>query len=338
VLINRTTATVPATQTSYTNQPLLALGTWTVTVRALYGTSQVWYADSAPINISYQLISNMCWVPGELQVALAADRAIRRRAAAETIGLDEGLVLRHPELDDVHYLNAVLLDDTPPATAQLDGPRAAALAECWLADRGHRHVVFDDAAAGEQAAVELAPAGWERSRMLFMTYAADPAQIVGDPRARAISDEEMEELQLSALREEAPGVDARSGLVARLVATQRRLRETTPSRCFGAGEPDSGLGSICALFFDEDVAGRRVATVEEVGTLVAHRRRGLARAVVLAAVAEAARWGAEMIVVPADADDWPQVMYAGLGFVPLGRQVGLARRLRLPSRSVSGGV
>ena len=45
-----------------------------------------------------------------------------------------------------------------------------------------------------------------------------------------------------------------------------------------------------------------------------------------------------MIVVPADADDWPQVMYAGLGFVPLGRQVGLAQRVRAPSGSVSGGV
>jgi GNAT superfamily N-acetyltransferase len=277
-------------------------------------------------------------VPGELEIALAADRAIRRRAAAETIRLEEGLVLRHPELDDVHYLNAVLLDNTPPASAQLDGPRAAALAERWLADRGHRHVVFDDAAAGEQAAVELAASGWERSRMVFMTYAADPAQIAGDPRARAISDDEMVELQLSALREEAPGVDARTGLVARLVATQRRLRQTTPSRCFGAGEPGGELGSFCALFLDEDVGGRRVATVEEVGTLLAHRRRGLARAVVLAAVADAARWGAEMIVVPADADDWPQVMYAGLGFVPLGRQVGLARRVRTALGSESGGV
>jgi GNAT superfamily N-acetyltransferase len=75
-----------------------------------------------------------------------------------------------------------------------------------------------------------------------------------------------------------------------------------------------------------------------VGTLITHRRRGLARAVVLAAVAYAGGWGAEMIVVPADADDWPQVMYCGLGFVPVGRQVGLARRIRAPSGSVSGGV
>jgi GNAT superfamily N-acetyltransferase len=277
-------------------------------------------------------------VTTELEIALAADRAIRRRAAEEVIPVAEGVVLRHAWLDDVHYLNAVLLDPTPPAPPQLDGPGAAALAERWLADRDHLHVVFDDAGAGEQAAVALAGAGWERSRMVFMAYGADPADLATDPRARLISDDEMEALQLAALREEAAEVDARSGLVARLVATQRRLRTTTPSRCFGAGDPGVKPGSMCALFLDEDVDGRRVATIEEVGTLITHRRRGLARAVVLAAVAYAGGWGAEMIVVPADADDWPQVMYCGLGFVPVGRQVGLARRIRAPSGSVSGGV
>ncbi len=56
-------------------------------------------------------------------------------------------------------------------------------------------------------------------------------------------------------------------------------------------------------------------------------------------MSHADRWGAELIVVPADADDWPQLMYAGLGFEPLGRQVTLTRRLRAGragSESVSG--
>jgi GNAT superfamily N-acetyltransferase len=151
----------------------------------------------------------------------------------------------------------------------------------------------------------------------------------------------MRALQLAALREEAPEIDARTGLVARLVATQSRLRSTTPCRCFGAGEVAGEPAASCALFLDDDVGGRRVATVEEVGTLVAHRGRGLARAVVSAAVAHAARWGADLIVVPADADDWPQLMYARLGFAAIGRQVALTRRTRpggAGSESVSGGV
>jgi GNAT superfamily N-acetyltransferase len=95
---------------------------------------------------------------------------------------------------------------------------------------------------------------------------------------------------------------------------------------------------MCTVFLDPDVDGRRVAMVTEVGTRVAHRERGLGRAVVSAAVAHAGGWGADLIVVGADADDWPQLMYAGLGFEAIGRQVTLTRRIPAPSGSVSGGV
>jgi GNAT superfamily N-acetyltransferase len=281
-------------------------------------------------------------VTSDLRDALAADRAVRRRAALEAIplagGVADGLVVTHTGLDDVHYLNAVLLDATPPAPVGLDGAAVAALADRWLGGLGHRHVVFDDAESGERAAAQLTAEGWERARTMYMAFTGDPAAIVTDERTRCISEPEMQALQATALREEAPEVDARTGLVQRLVATQSRLRETTPCQCFGAGEPGGEPASMCALFLDGDVNGRRVATVEEVGTLVAHRRRGLAGAVVSSAVAHAARWGADLIVVPADADDWPQVMYAGLGFAPIGRQVTLTRRLRALSGSVSGGV
>jgi GNAT superfamily N-acetyltransferase len=280
-------------------------------------------------------------VTTDLTLALAADRAIRRRAALQAQPLAEGLAVRHPELYDVHYLNAVLLDPTAPARRELDGAQVAALAERWLGGLGHRHVVFDDAGAGERAAVQPALVGWERSRTVYMAFADDPSGLTADPRARVISESELQALQLTSLREEAPEVDARTGLVARLVATQSRLRTTTPCRRLGAGESAGGPVSACTLFLDDDVSGRRVATVEEVGTLSAHRGRGLARAAVASAVAHAARWGADLIVVPADADDWPQLMYARLGFAAIGRQVTLTRRLRAGragSESVSGGL
>ncbi|HEY1566218.1 MAG TPA: GNAT family N-acetyltransferase [Solirubrobacteraceae bacterium] len=271
----------------------------------------------------------------DLDLALAADRAIRRRAALEATEVPGGLVVRHPELHDVHYLNAVLLDDGTP---ELDGARVTALAERWLGDLGHRHVVFDDAAAGERAARHLERHGWERGRIVLMVFAGDPAAAKPDPRARAISAAEMEALQVAAVGDQAPEVRAGGGLAARLVAAQRRLRATTCARCLGAGDPGGELASMGTLLLDPDLDGRRVATLTEVGTRVAHRERGLARAVVLAAVAEAADWGAERILVGADADDWPQLLYARLGFAPVGRQVTLTRRLRGPSRSVSSGV
>jgi GNAT superfamily N-acetyltransferase len=272
---------------------------------------------------------------GELRDALAADRAVRRRAAQQAIPVAEGLVVRHGELYDVHYLNAVVLDAAPATPPEPE--EVIALADRWLGDRGHRHLVFDDAAAGERLAAALVARGWERRRTVYMVLAAGAAAIAPDPRAREISDAEMEALQLASLMEEVGAAAARSGLAARLAATQTALRAGTPARCFGAGD-DRALQAMCTLFLDADVGGRRVAIVEEVGTLVDHRGRGLARAVVGAAIAGARDWGAQRIVVPADADDWPQLMYARLGFVPVGRQVTLTRRLGARPSSVSGAV
>jgi ribosomal protein S18 acetylase RimI-like enzyme len=274
-------------------------------------------------------------VTTDLTLARAADRAVRRRAARVTIPFSEGLAVRHPELYDVHYVNAVLLD---AGGAPLDAGQVAAVADRWQGDLRHRHVVFDDAEAGERAAAQLESEGWERARVAFMVFAGDPARVAEDARARAISEPEMEALQLAGVRDRAPKVDAGGSLASRLVTTQRRLRGTTCARCFGAGDPGEELASMCTLFLDPDVDGRRVAMLTDVGTRIAHRERGLGRAVVSAAIADAGRWGAELIVVGADADDWPQLMYVALGFEPVGLQVALTRRIPARSGSVSGSV
>ncbi|HEY5430223.1 MAG TPA: GNAT family N-acetyltransferase [Solirubrobacteraceae bacterium] len=270
----------------------------------------------------------------QLEAGLAIDRAVRRRAATESIPFAEGLVLRHPELADVHYLNALMLDC---ARAPAGADEVVALAEQWLSDRPDRHVVFDDAAAGERIAAELAPAGWERRRTTFMVITGSGGGVRPDPRGRRISEAELRGLQLAGIREDLSDVDARSGLPERLVATQAALRAGTCARAFGADD-EGRLASTGTLFLDQDLHGRRVAMLDEVGTLRAHRQRGLARAVITAAIAEAHVWGAELTVVPADSDDWPQLIYARLGFAPAGRQVALTLRSRPASGSGSGAL
>jgi predicted GNAT family acetyltransferase len=58
--------------------------------------------------------------------------------------------------------------------------------------------------------------------------------------------------------------------------------------------------------------------VDEVGTLERRRGRGYATAAVLAAVETALAEGCDPIFLLTDAADWPQQLYARLGFSPIG--------------------
>jgi len=263
----------------------------------------------------------------ELASALAFDRGVHARGARQATALPEGMVILHPGLPSVHHLNSVLLD--APLGRQVGLSAIVRLADAWLRHLAYRRVVLDDAGAARRLQESFNAAGWTRQRTVFMVWRGARVQPPGaDPRVREISEAELHAHQLERFAEErgrpSPYAD---GLIAALVAAQGRLRAGTPARCFGAGD-DGAVRSSCTLFLGEaPLAGGesegegRVAMIEEVGTLIAHRERGLARAVVMAAVAAAWRWGAEQIVIPADADDWPQLLYGRLGFAPVGEQV-----------------
>jgi ribosomal protein S18 acetylase RimI-like enzyme len=63
------------------------------------------------------------------------------------------------------------------------------------------------------------------------------------------------------------------------------------------------------------------AQVEDVGTLQEHRKRGYASAVILTAISEARKAGAEFVFLVADLEDWPKELYRRLGFDELGYYV-----------------
>jgi GNAT superfamily N-acetyltransferase len=257
-----------------------------------------------------------------LALALALDRRVAIGGATETFAIPEGCVILNAELADVHHLNEVMLD--APLSAAFDAQALVTLSDRWLAGVRHRFVRVDDQAGGERLAPELVAAGWERSRTVMMVRGADPPPAL-DPRARTITESELDEVMLANLSAADYRADGFPGLPRLLVDAQFAMLAGTPSLAFGAGE-DGGLQSMCELFLDPDVEGVRMAMVEQVGTLPGYRERGLAKAVVGAAIAAARDWGAELITVPADADDWPQIIYAGLGFETVGTQVQFTRR------------
>ncbi len=185
--------------------------------------------------------------------------------------------------------------------------------------------MIDDATGAQTLAAELAARGWERDRTLFMALDGDPAAALVDPRARELSPAELAALQRVVFAEDAEVIVAGEGVAERLADAQAALRAGTRALGFGAGE-DAEPASMATLFLDPDVGGRRVALIDSVATLRAHRERGLAKAAVSAAIRAAGAWGAQLIALPADADDWPQLMYVSLGFTALGHQLTFTRR------------
>lgn len=81
---------------------------------------------------------------------------------------------------------------------------------------------------------------------------------------------------------------------------------------FGVWGEDGGVAARADLFLYGGVG-----QVEDVFTRPAARGEGLASAVVLEAVRDAQRAGAGVIVLVADADDWPREWYVRLGFSAL---------------------
>ena len=263
----------------------------------------------------------------ELAAAQLADLTARLRACPASVAIDDGWLIRDDRLAAVHHLNAIVLGTRARLDpAAYDANAIEAVARRWLDALAERCVVIDDESIAQRLAPELAERGWERQRTLFMALRSEPSAALSDARARRLDEDELRSLQLACLQQEVVGPSVPAELPALLADAQAQLRRATESERFGAAQPGAEPASNCTLYLDADVGGRRVATVEAVATLREHREQGLARAAVSMALRAADEWNADLIVVGADADDWPQLMYASLGFRALGHRWSFTRR------------
>jgi GNAT superfamily N-acetyltransferase len=256
-------------------------------------------------------------VDSNLATALAAERAIVRRAVTGAREIDGGWVVRHPPLPDVWHLNRVHL--TGGLARVDDGSSLEGLVARELAGVPHRRVTLDDSDAAGRVWPALEDRGWRRERAVVMVARLGSVAPPVAP-AREISAAALADFQPLAFADDA-AVTAISGeLPSRLATAQAVLRSGTEWRAFGAGGSTGLPASTATLYLDPDVGSRRVAFVDQVATLRAERERGLARAVMAAALHAAFEWNAGLVTLFADADDWPQVFYASLGFETVGRQ------------------
>ena len=108
-------------------------------------------------------------------------------------------------------------------------------------------------------------------------------------------------------------IDGMSQADAEMLADFRPVSARRVGTRYFAVELEGVLASYCELYMHDGAA-----QVEDVNTLAAFRNRGAGRAVVLGAIAAAHAAGADLVWIVADADDWPQQLYAKLGFEPIG--------------------
>lgn len=187
----------------------------------------------------------------------------------------------------------------------------------------HRTVCVLDEADGRRLgqALEAEPArwpGWEVERTRYMLWRGETDPPDG---AREVGLDEIEALRTRLIEESMPGeIDDFDATVEQLLELGRRYGVVAGDRWFvapAAGEPLAA----CRL-----LRGEGIAQVEDVATREDARERGYAKAIVLATVAAAQAAGASTIFLTAEAADWPQLMYAKLGFEAVGDLTILRRR------------
>jgi ribosomal protein S18 acetylase RimI-like enzyme len=201
---------------------------------------------------------------------------------------------------------------------ELTGDSVEAAAEDLQASLRHRKVMIPDEEAGARVAEELKGRGWRYYTLVTMAYRGRPDALpdLGD---RAV--EEVDPAALRSARERALDDGQRDAEARRqIVSFTELMAAAAPTRLFAARADREEIGSFCALF-QHGGTGQ----IDEVTTVEQYRRRGLAAAVVGAAVRASLASGDELTFLVADEGDWPKDWYARLGFEPIGRRYELLR-------------
>lgn len=226
-----------------------------------------------------------------------------------------------PMVWDLNFVRVERLDGS------VDAEAAAEAAERALRGFGHRKVNVDDEAEGDRMTPGFEAQGWQPDRSLVMVHRGEAPTRRGDVDVVGLDWHDFGTSVEDFSREL-----GRPPEVGRQLALRHRATAAVTSvRWFGA-RVGRHVAASCELYSDG-----QTAQIETVVTLRPYRGRGLATAVVLAAL-EAGR-GHDFVFLVADAADWPQHWYRRLGFEPEGLlyrfiRTGLTTGSRVPARSM----
>jgi GNAT superfamily N-acetyltransferase len=196
-------------------------------------------------------------------------------------------------------------------TGSVDADRVVPLADEVQADQPYRHVVVRHAPTADAAEAVLTALGWRVERDVVMALeqpaplrdgAVDPVELTEDQMVTLMGEWLLEERGHTS----AEGLD-------QVLEWNRREGRRWYERRLGVLDADGTPLAVTKLRCDGDYAW-----VEDVYTTAAARGRGYARSLVTRAVHEALERGCTTVAIVADADDWPQHLYAEVGVRPIG--------------------
>jgi GNAT superfamily N-acetyltransferase len=227
------------------------------------------------------------------------------RLAGEMRTVDGGWLVRTHDLPLVWTLNQLHVTvETGPETV-------LAMADHHQGDMAYRHVVVDDDGTGAEVASAV-DRSWRVERELLMVLDASPEPV---PAAGLVElrEDEMVSLMRRWLVEEHADM-SEPGLV-QLEQYNRREGRLWHERRLGVRDRLGAPAAVTKLRMDGSTAW-----VEDVYTVPAERRRGLARMLVSHAAWLGRASGHRLTFLSADDDDWPKGLYAEIGFRPVGRR------------------
>jgi predicted GNAT family acetyltransferase len=253
-----------------------------------------------------------------LRRASAFEETLREQCADRILPLPWGRAVFNRALNRVWELNVVRVERGGIAINDLVAEADRLQGGAGLA---HRRIVVLDEEAGAALTPGFEERGWKTDCFVYMVHGSEPPVGPKTVRVEEVEREAVDPLRETIIRAEPWGDD--DEVVRQLLRSSELVAKAGRGRQFAVlvdGKPVSAAD----LYSDG-----RTAQIEDVATVPDYRGRGLATAVVLQALNEAARAGHEFVFLIADDTDWPKELYAKLGFEPVGRKFAF---LRPPAR------
>jgi GNAT superfamily N-acetyltransferase len=234
---------------------------------------------------------------------LARLRAYRRehfeQITARAEPFAHGVAVFTPAHPTKWDLNLLVVDDASGTSAE----ELIAEAERLQAPAGLRHRKLEVLHGGDALVDAFVAAGWTAERVVVMALRG------ADVRGEAVAEVRETGFEPTrALMEQWYG-ESMSEAEARDLADSDADTAGVAGARFFLVERNGEPAACCTL-----LGHGGVGQVEEVYTAAAHRGHGLASAVVRAAITASRDRGDDLVMILADADDWPQKLYERLGF------------------------